>query len=127
MHKNCGTLHGNDNFHERKRSLPRKGSQSWYLPDFRRFKNFLGGYAGYSPEERPHDTEQFDVSDQRSLDVSGTVAYEIGLHTQLLHGLLPRGQDGGQVHVPVQERSDTELLSSQRADDVEGVSDGLCV
>ena len=28
----------------------------------------VGGYAGYAPEERPHDTEQFDVSDQRSLD-----------------------------------------------------------
>ena len=28
----------------------------------------MGGYAGYSPDERPHDTEQFDVSDQRSLD-----------------------------------------------------------
>ena len=27
-----------------------------------------GGYAGYTPEERPHDTEQFDVSDQRTLD-----------------------------------------------------------
>jgi 2-iminoacetate synthase len=28
----------------------------------------VGGYAGYTAEERPHDTEQFDVSDQRSLD-----------------------------------------------------------
>lgn len=28
----------------------------------------VGGYAGYSQEERPHDTEQFEVSDQRSLD-----------------------------------------------------------
>lgn len=28
----------------------------------------VGGYAGYSPYERPHDTEQFDVSDQRTLD-----------------------------------------------------------
>ncbi len=28
----------------------------------------VGGYAGYGPNERPHDTEQFDVSDQRSLD-----------------------------------------------------------
>lgn len=28
----------------------------------------VGGYAGYTSEERPHDTEQFDVSDQRSLD-----------------------------------------------------------
>ncbi len=28
----------------------------------------VGGYAGYSAENRPHDTEQFDVSDQRSLD-----------------------------------------------------------
>lgn len=28
----------------------------------------VGGYAGYSPEERPHDTEQFNVSDQRTLD-----------------------------------------------------------
>ena len=26
----------------------------------------VGGYAGYSNEDRPHDTEQFDVSDQRS-------------------------------------------------------------
>ncbi len=28
----------------------------------------VGGYAGYENNERPHDTEQFDVSDQRSLD-----------------------------------------------------------
>ncbi|HJC58597.1 MAG TPA: [FeFe] hydrogenase H-cluster radical SAM maturase HydG [Candidatus Eisenbergiella intestinipullorum] len=28
----------------------------------------VGGYAGYDEKERPHDTEQFDVSDQRSLD-----------------------------------------------------------
>ena len=28
----------------------------------------VGGYAGYTADERPHDTEQFDVSDQRSLD-----------------------------------------------------------
>lgn len=28
----------------------------------------VGGYAGYSSDKRPHDTEQFDVSDQRSLD-----------------------------------------------------------
>ena len=28
----------------------------------------VGGYAGYTPDERPHDTEQFEVSDQRSLD-----------------------------------------------------------
>lgn len=28
----------------------------------------VGGYAGYEPDERPHDTEQFDVSDPRSLD-----------------------------------------------------------
>lgn len=28
----------------------------------------VGGYSGYSGNERSHDTEQFDVSDQRSLD-----------------------------------------------------------
>ena len=28
----------------------------------------VGGYAGYTPDQRPHDTEQFDVSDTRSLD-----------------------------------------------------------
>ncbi len=28
----------------------------------------VGGYAGYDENDRPHDTEQFDVSDQRSLD-----------------------------------------------------------
>jgi len=28
----------------------------------------VGGYAGFSSDERPHDTEQFNVSDTRSLD-----------------------------------------------------------
>lgn len=28
----------------------------------------VGGYAGHDENDRPHDTEQFDVSDQRSLD-----------------------------------------------------------
>ena len=28
----------------------------------------VGGYAGYTPDQRPHDTEQFELSDQRSLD-----------------------------------------------------------
>ena len=39
----------------------------------------VGGYAGYSPDERPHDTEQFDVSDQRSLD-------------EVIHWLIDNGQ-----------------------------------
>ena len=38
----------------------------------------VGGYAGYTPEERPHDTEQFDVSDQRSLDEVVCWLMEIG-------------------------------------------------
>ena len=41
----------------------------------------VGGYAGYSQEERPHDTEQFDVSDQRTLD-------------QVVHWLMQNG------HIP---------------------------
>ncbi len=41
----------------------------------------VGGYAGYSPKERPHDTEQFDVSDQRSLD-------------EVIHWLMEKG------HIP---------------------------
>jgi 2-iminoacetate synthase len=38
----------------------------------------VGGYAGYTPDERPHDTEQFDVSDQRSLDEVVCWLMEIG-------------------------------------------------
>ena len=38
----------------------------------------VGGYAGYDSSERPHDTEQFDVSDQRSLDEVVRWLMEIG-------------------------------------------------
>ena len=49
----------------------------------------VGGYAGYSDEERPHDTEQFDVSDQRSLD---EVCYREGRTGDRFMSLCKTGQ-----------------------------------
>ena len=50
---------------------------------------------------------------------------EMGLHSQLLHRLLPGGPYRRPLHVPVQKRADPELLPPQRLDDAEGVPDGL--
>ncbi len=71
----------------------------------------VGGYAGYSEEERPHDTEQFDVSDQRSLDEvvrwlmeSGhipsfcTACYRLGRTGDRFMSLCKSGQIGNCCH-----------------------------
>ena len=45
--------------------------------------------GGYEEEERPHDSEQFDVSDQRSLDEVVHWLMQLGLYSVVLHRLLP--------------------------------------
>ena len=47
--------------------------------------------GGYEEEERPHDSEQFDVSDQRSLDEGCSLAHAAWVYSVVLHRLLPRG------------------------------------
>ena len=73
--------------------------------------------GGYTEEERPHDSEQFDVSDQRSLDEVVRWLIRKGPYPFILHGMLPRRPHGRPLHEPVQVRSDTQLLSSERAHD----------
>ena len=69
--------------------------------------------GGYCEEERPHDSEQFDVSDQRTLDEVVDWLMQLGYIPVLLHRLLPRRAHGRPVHEPVQERTDLKLLPSR--------------
>ena len=81
--------------------------------------------GGYEEEERPHDSEQFDVSDQRSLDEVVNWLMQLGLYSVVLHRLLPRGPHRRPFHEPVQERPDPQLLPPERIDDAGRVSGRL--
>ena len=80
--------------------------------------------GGYTEQERPTDTEQFDVSDQRTLDEVVRWLMELG-YIPSLYGVLSRGPYGRPLHGALQIRPDSELLPSQCALNVEGISDGL--
>ncbi len=47
--------------------------------------------GGYTEEERPEDTVQFDISDRRSLDEVVCWLMEMGYVPSFLHRLLPGG------------------------------------
>ena len=47
------------------------------------------------------------------------------LHSQLLHGLLPRRQNGRPLHEPVQDRQDPGLLPAQCPAHAQGISGRL--
>ena len=124
-HPHRRALHRHDYLHPREPEASASGSCSWASP--RSAAVPAPRVGGYAEEERPTDTEQFDVSDQRTLDEVVRWLMEIGLYPLLLHRLLPGGAHRRPVHEPVQERADSELLPSERADDSEGISDGLCL
>ena len=73
--------------------------------------------GGYTEKVRPHDSEQFDVSDQRSLDEVVDWLMKMGFIPSFCTA----------VHEPVQERSDLELLPPQRPDDPDRIPGGLCL
>lgn len=78
--------------------------------------------GGYTEKIRPTDTEQFDVSDQRTLDEIVRWLMDIGFIPSFCTGVLPRGPHGRQVHEPFKERPDPKLLPSKRPDHPKGVS-----
>ena len=59
--------------------------------------------GGYNEPERPHDTEQFDVSDQRTLDEVISWLMDNN-HIPILHGLLSCRAHRRQVYELLQER-----------------------
>ena len=81
--------------------------------------------GGYEEEERPTDTEQFDVSDQRTLDEVVRWLMELGYIPSFCNGLLSGGPHRRPVYESVQERADSKLLPPQCPDDPQGVPDGL--
>ena len=74
-------------------------------------KTSVGGYDHPEPEDER--SEQFDVSDTRTLD-------EV---VHWLYRMLSRGKNGRPFHESVQEPADFKLLSSECADDIEGIFD----
>ena len=79
----------------------------------------VGGYAEEEPEEE--NSAQFDVERQPDTRPGGPLADGIRLYPKLLYGVLPGRTDGRPLYEPVQERADSELLSSECADDAQGV------
>ena len=68
--------------------------------------------GGYTEEERPEDTVQFDISDRRSLDEVVCWLMEMGYVPSFALPVTGRA-DRRPVHVSLQIRSDPELLSAK--------------
>ncbi len=81
--------------------------------------------GGYEEEERPHDSEQFDVSDQRSLDEVVHWLMQLGFIPSFCTACYREGRTGDRFHESVQERSDPQLLPPERTDDTRRVSGRL--
>ena len=83
--------------------------------------------GGYCEEERPHDSEQFDVSDQRTLDEVVKWLMEKRFYTIVLYCLLQRRQNRRQIYVTLQKRTNLKLLSSKCINDISRISCRLCI
>lgn len=81
--------------------------------------------GGYEEEERPHDSEQFDVSDQRSLDEVVHWLMQLGFIPSFCTACYREGRTGDRFMSLCQERSDSQLLPPERIDDTRGVSGRL--
>ena len=84
----------------------------------------VGGYAEEEPEEE--NSAQFDVSDNRTLDQVVRWLMELGYIPSFCTACYREGRTGDRFMSLMQERADSELLSSECADDAQGVSGGLC-
>ena len=77
LHPHRRALHRHDHLHPGKPDRAREGARIWASPrSVRRHRRTSVG--GYTEEERPHDTEQFDVSDNRTLDEVVNWLMELG-------------------------------------------------
>ncbi len=84
----------------------------------------VGGYCEPEPEDAK--SEQFDVSDTRTLDEVVRWLMEMDYIPKLLYRLLPGRPHRRPFYVSLQKRTDPELLPSECTHDTEGISDGLC-
>ena len=81
--------------------------------------------GGYTEEERPHDTEQFDVSDQRTLDEVVNWLMQMGFIPSFCTACYREGRTGDRFMSLCKAGQISELLSPQRADDADGIPRGL--
>ena len=80
--------------------------------------------GGYTETERPHDTEQFDVSDQRSLDEVVRWLMENGHIPSFCTACYREGRTGDRF-MSLCKSGHSQLLPPQRLDDADRVSDRL--
>ena len=77
--------------------------------------------GGYTEKERPHDSEQFDVSDQRTLDEVVRWLMELDHIPSFCTACYREGRTGDRFMSPLQERADSELLPPQRPYDADRI------
>lgn len=87
-------------------------------------KTSVGGYA--EPELPEECSEQFDVSDTRTLDQVVSWLIDGGYIPSFCTACYREGQNRRPVHVSLQERTDLQLLSAECLDDTAGIPDRLC-
>ena len=81
--------------------------------------------GGYTEEERPHDTEQFDVSDNRTLDEVVAWLMELGYIPSFCTACYREGRTGDRFMSLCKSGQIQNCCHPQRPDDAEGVPDGL--
>ena len=81
--------------------------------------------GGYTEEERPHDTEQFDVSDNRTLDEVVAWLMELGYIPSFCTACYREGRTGDRFMSLCKSGQIQNCCHPQRPDDAEGVPNGL--
>ncbi len=84
----------------------------------------VGGYD--TPEPESENSAQFDVSDRRTLDEVVRWLMELGYIPSFCTACYRAGRNRRPVHVPLQERSDSKLLSPECPHDIKRIFGGLC-
>ena len=84
----------------------------------------VGGYAEEEPEEE--NSEQFDVSDRRTLDEVVNWLMELGYIPSFCTACYREGRTGDRFMALCKNVTDSQLLPSECTDDTERVSGRLC-
>lgn len=121
-HPHRSALHRHDHFYPGKPGGPRKGSPARRFPDQRRLENHRRRIYGAGASHGHGAVRRFRSENARR---GSPLADGAGVYSLLLYGVLSRGPYGRPLHGALQIRPDSELLPSQCALNVEGISDGL--
>ena len=123
LHPYGCALYRHDHFHPRERSGARKGAAIWAFP--RSAARRAHRWAAIPRRSARTTSEQFDVSDQRTLDEVVHWLMEMGYIPSFCTACYREGRTGDRFMSLCKSGADSELLPSQRADDADGIPRGL--